>query len=91
MSTRAYKIIEIKTESPATFNCSYEDRIMNIADLDMFSGDVGIIRVDQSRIEDLKDEELAKPKKKQDKDFLATLDAIIEDCEDNEYVEYYCY
>lgn len=91
MSVRAYKIIEIKTESEPTFNCWHDDRVRELANMDMYNGDGGILDFCVEDVQEALDEEKAKPEAEQDKDFLEHLEAIIKDAGDDEWVQYYCY
>lgn len=95
MSTRAYKIIEIKTEKEPTFNFN-ENRIVMLAD----DPNESILTYQKENIEEeLKEviEEIADPENQDPlcqnelEDIKITLEQMIEDCGDDGYVEYYCY
>ena len=96
MSTRAYKLIEIKTEDSPTFNLWHDDFITENL---LYSDEESIISVDRVNIEDmLKNfETYWKEYKGEDKTaenkiyYKETLEQMLKECEDNDYVEYYCF
>lgn len=99
MSVRAYKLIEIKTEKSPTFNCSYDDRVMGIAEEISETGDIITIQKEQAEQElksilaELKG--LAGDQDDKEAEELRELETIfrqiIKDCGDESYCEYYCF
>jgi hypothetical protein len=80
MSTRAYKLIEIKTEEEPTFNCSHNHNIYILANN---SEDGNIISYERNVIEGaLLDDHTDKEKE--------ILKSILKDMEKEDYVEYFC-
>lgn len=89
MSTRAYKIIVIKTEKTPTFNCSYDNWVVNLAyGQDGYNGESGILEFERSQIEDALTEKEHKNKEHKNilKDILKDMDSLKED-----FVQYYCF
>jgi len=97
MSVRAYKLIEIKHEKQATFNCWHDQRIMDIANLENYN-DGGLIMIEQEAAEELAEElqsEIAKMKDGEEKDdlkiTLQNVKEIIKESKADGYAEYYCF
>lgn len=95
MSVRAYKLIEIKTEKEPTFNCN-ETRITMLSSSDSD----GVMSFNKENLEDelnevngeLKDPENQNPNCQSElEDVKLTLETMIKECGDEDYVEYYCY
>ena len=95
MSTRAYKLIEIKTEKEPTFNFSNDRRLYSIVE-----DNEGILTIqregaEKELIKVLKELKGLKgnPQEKSDElqYYKKVLIKIIADCGDEEYAEYYYY
>jgi len=95
MSVRAYKLIEIKTEKEPTFNLN-ETRIVMLSSSDAD----GVMSFNKENLEDelkevkgeLKDPENQAPNCQSElEDVKITLEQMIKECGDEDYVEYYCY
>jgi len=85
MSVRAYKLIEVKHEEKATFNCYQDSNILNHANLSKYD-DGGIVEFMRETIEELiADEESDEGLRETAKDILKDF------AEDDDYIEYYCY
>jgi hypothetical protein len=94
MSIRAYKLIEIKTEEHPTFNFS-ETRIVMLS-----SSEGDILNFQKETLEDELEEvnaELLDPENQNPicqnelEEVKLTLETMIKECGDEDYVEYYCY
>ena len=81
MSVRAYKVIEILHEDEPTFNLTSNANLVQLSD----SEDNSFLLFDRERVQEAIDNGNKTPEE------LAILNKIIEDMEDNTYVEYYCY
>jgi len=84
MSTRAYKLIEIKTEKAPTFSVSHNwDFVQEYGRFDC-EGSGDILQFDREDVErGLKEEK--------DPENLEMLQDIAKDMGDDDWVEYYCY
>lgn len=93
MSTRAYKLIEIKHADNPTFNCWHDERIMKLVNQD--DGDIIQIQKEDAELElfeVLKEIEEEQPTKDEELEYIANcLRQIIADCGDEDYAEYYCF
>lgn len=94
MSTRAYKIIEIKTNPEPTFNCWHQSDILDLAtNLDQYNGDSGMLEFEKIILEEYlatAKKTIAKPTK-EEQEYMDTLAAMIADCGHEEYVTYHCF
>lgn len=93
MAVRAYKLIEVKCEQEPTFSLN-EIRIVSLAE----DQSQDIINFQKSALEGELEEVKAEMKDPENSgalqelgDVETTLETMIKECEDEDYVEYYCY
>ncbi len=82
MSTRAYKLIEIKTADSPTFNLSHDWEFVQKYALE--SENESIIQFNRDEVE-------AGLKNEKSEDYRGILRDVLADMGDEDYVEYYCY
>lgn len=97
MSIRAYKLIEIKHEKEATFNCWHDQRIMDVANLESYN-DGGLMMIEHEAAKELAEElkaEITKMPDGEEKDDLKTtlknVKEVIKESKADGYAEYYCF
>jgi hypothetical protein len=94
MSVRAYRVIEIKTAKPDTFNLWHDEKLVNFfaSEHGFFESMVDGSGLTQLSIEALK-EALGKSELELDDDMKEALKRDIQAAEEagDEYVQYYCY
>lgn len=97
MSTRAYKLIEIKTADSPTFNCWHDGRIMDLNRQDD-NGDIVLINKDDAENllkeiqNDIKLNHAITDEGMDELKYLSNcLKQIIKDCDGEDYAEYYCF
>lgn len=87
MSTRAYRIIEIKSEGTPSINLSHQDALANY--LGVF-GDDGLFSIDKETLKEFLDSKELQDKYKVDGEQVKQLQADY-DNSDEEYIEYLTY
>jgi hypothetical protein len=87
MSTRAYRIIEIKSEGTPSINLSHQDALANY--LGVF-GDDGLFSIDKETLKEFLDSKELQDKYEVDGEQLKQLQADY-DNSDEDYIEYLTY